>query len=124
MPEKSKRILRWTPRILGILYALFLSIFALDVFGVGYSVWETVIALAMHLIPVYVLLIGVALGWRWEWLGAATFLGFCVWYVISMGSGNPFSIYLIIVGPPFVIGMLFLLNWLNRPRLHAHAAHP
>ena len=37
MNNKWKRVLYWTPRVLGILFALFISIFALDVFGEGYS---------------------------------------------------------------------------------------
>jgi hypothetical protein len=33
-------ILYWAPRLLGILFSLFVSIFALDVFGQGYGFWE------------------------------------------------------------------------------------
>src|SRR5688500_8521018 len=76
-----KRILFWTPRVLSILFALFVSMFALDVFGVGYGLWETVMALLIHLVPVFILLIGLALAWRWEWVGALIFMGFAVWYV-------------------------------------------
>jgi hypothetical protein len=61
-----KRILVWTPRILGILFALFVSIFALDVFGAGYGFWETILALLIHLVPVSILLIGLAIAWRWS----------------------------------------------------------
>lgn len=119
MKTLPARLLRCTPMVLGILFALFLSIFALDVFGVGYSLWETVVALFMHLIPVFILLIGVAFAWRWEWVGAAIFYGFCIWYIITMGSGNSFFIYLMIVGPPYLTASLFLVNWLNRTQLHA-----
>ena len=41
MIRPSKQLLFWTPRILGILFALFLSMFALDVFGEGYGFWGT-----------------------------------------------------------------------------------
>ena len=40
-----KTWLTWTPRILGLLFAAFLSLFALDVFEQGYQGWETVLAL-------------------------------------------------------------------------------
>jgi hypothetical protein len=108
MRQPYAKILLWTPRILGILFALFLSMFALDVFGQGYSFWETALALFMHLIPVFVLLIGLALAWRWPWVGAVGFLGFSLWY-LSVAWGQLVS--LIIVGTPLLIGILFLLNW-------------
>jgi hypothetical protein len=37
MNERLILILRWTPSIRGVLFALFISIVALDVFGEGYS---------------------------------------------------------------------------------------
>jgi hypothetical protein len=102
---------------MAILFALFLSMFALDVFGEGYGFWETILALFMHLIPVYVLLIALALAWRWEWVGAVVFLGFSVWYMITAWGQFPWSVYLIVAGPPFLIGMLFLFNWWYKPKL-------
>ena len=47
----AKRVFHWSPRVLSILFALFLSIFALDVFSEGYAFAETILALLMHLIP-------------------------------------------------------------------------
>lgn len=120
MRQRITRMLLWLPRILGIAFALFLSIFALDVFGVGYSVWETVVALFMHLIPSFLLLIAVALAWRREWIGAVVFLAFSVWYLSSFQGLFAWSAFLLIAGPPFVIGMLYLFNWLYMPKLLAH----
>jgi hypothetical protein len=117
MAQPLKRLLFWTPRIMAILFALFLSIFALDVFGEGYSLWQTILALFMHLIPVYILLIALALAWRWEWVGAVVFIGFSVWYLMTTGGQFPWSVYLIVAGPPLLIGVLFLLNWLYKTKL-------
>jgi hypothetical protein len=101
---------------MAILFALFLSMFALDVFGEGYSFWETILALFMHLIPVYILVIALALAWRWEWVGALIFLGFSVLYLITAG-GQHWSAYLVVAGPPLLIGLLFLFNWFYKPKL-------
>ncbi len=60
------RTLLWLPRILCILFAAFISIFALDVFGAGYTASETLVALFMHLIPTGLILIALAIAWRWE----------------------------------------------------------
>jgi hypothetical protein len=73
MKESVKRLVFWTPRILCTLFAAFISVFALDVFGEGYGFWETVVALLMHLIPTGVILIVLAIAWRWEWVGGALF---------------------------------------------------
>jgi hypothetical protein len=116
-----QRSLFWAPRILGILFALFVSIFALDVFGAGYSFWETLLALFMHLIPVYVLLMALAIAWRWEWAGALLYIGFSVWYLVT--SWGPYPLVANLVGawpialPPLLIGLFFLLDWLYRPKL-------
>ena len=57
--EKKRvgKFLYWTPRILSILFLLFLALFSLDVVGQGYGFWGTIGALFMHNIPVFILLI-------------------------------------------------------------------
>jgi len=69
MNKTTKRVLFWGPRILCILFAVFVSLFALDVFGEGFGFWQTIIALVMHLIPTYVVVIALVIAWRWEWVG-------------------------------------------------------
>lgn len=117
MTQPIKRILFWTPRVLSILFALFVSLFALDVFGAGYGFWETILGLLIHLIPVFVLLIGLAIAWRWEWVGALVFLGFAIWYLVQAWGQFPLSVYLVMAGVPFVVGVLWLADWLYRGEL-------
>jgi len=69
-----KRVLFWTPRVLCILFAIFLSLFSLDVFSEGYGFWETILALLIHLVPVYIVVIALVIAWRWEWVGASLFI--------------------------------------------------
>ena len=51
MNTTMKRVLFWTPRVLCILFAMFLSLFALDVFSEGYGLWQTIGALLIPLGP-------------------------------------------------------------------------
>ena len=120
MTEVSKKVLYWTPRGLCIAFALFLSMFAMDVFGEGLGFWRTSLALFMHLIPVFVLLLVLALAWRWEWIGAVflTVLG-CLQIWLMQSRHMPWESSAIIAGPAFVIAALFLVNWLKRMELHA-----
>ena len=106
-----KRILFWTPRVMVMLFAVFVSLFALDVFTEGYNFRETMIALIMHLIPTAVILIVLAIAWRWEWLGGILFIGFGVLYIVTSWDRVDWTAYLMISGPLFLVGTLFLFNW-------------
>ena len=64
MNASVKRVLFWAPRILCILFAIFLSVFALDVFSEGYGFWQTIGALLLHLVPTFIVVIALLIGWR------------------------------------------------------------
>src|SRR5262249_39770619 len=111
---KVERSLFWTPRVLGVLFAAFLSLFALDVFGEGYGFWGTILALVMHLIPTLVLLIVLAIAWRWEAVGGILFIALGAWYLIA--SWGHVSWALVISGPLVLTGGLFLADWVYRAK--------
>lgn len=117
MSNNMKQILFWTPRLLSALFAVFLSLFALDVFDAGYSLGETMLALLIHLIPTIMVLLILALSWRWEWVGGILFPVLGVLYLV-VAQGQHWSAYLLIAGPLFVIGALFWLDWFYREQLH------
>jgi hypothetical protein len=114
MKKLTKRLLFWTPRILCILFAVFVSLFTLDVLGEGYGFWKTLLALLMQLIPTGIILSVLAISWRWEWVGGIMFNVLGVLYLVMFRGRFPWSAYLVISGPLFLIGALFLLNWLCR----------
>ncbi len=117
------RALYWAPRILSIAFIGFLSLFALDVFDETSGFWKTILALAMHLIPSFVLIGVLVLAWKWEWIGAALYAAAGVLYIATVW-GRPvpdhikLSWVLTISGPAFLIAALFLANWLKRGELH------
>jgi hypothetical protein len=117
MKQPVKRLLFWTPRVLTMLYAAFISMFALDVFGEGYGFWGTILALMMHLIPTGLILLALAIAWRWEWVGALLFIGLASWY--TFWAFNHPSWILVIAGPAFLVSVLFLINWLYQRELRA-----
>jgi hypothetical protein len=114
MNDSLGRVMHWTPRILGVLFALFISIFALDVFGEGYSFWETLVALVMHLVPTALVVVALLIAWRWEWAGALLFVALGVAYFLMTRGRFDWLTYLLIPGPLFLMGALFLVNWLRR----------
>lgn len=117
MKTPLQRLLFWTPRILCILFAAFMSIFAADVFGEGYGFWRTIQALLIHLIPTWIVLIVLAAAWRWEWAGGIIFIALAALYLAKFWGRFHWSAYLLISGPLFLIGVLFFLNWLCRRQL-------
>ena len=120
MTEGQKKVLYWAPRVSCLAFAVFLSLFAMDVFGEGLGFWRTLLALFMHLIPVFVVLLILALAWRWEWIGAVflTVLG-CLQMRLMLLRHVPWESWALIAGPLWVLAALFLANWLKRKELHA-----
>ena len=118
MEESVKRLLFWTPRILCVAFAFFVSLFALDVFGAGYGFFETILALSIHLIPTGMILIALGISWRWEWIGAIAFTALGVSYIVTFWDREfSWSVYAMMSGPLFLLGILFLINWLCRRQL-------
>jgi hypothetical protein len=121
MKQPLKRLLFWSPRILCILFAAFLSLFALDVFDGRHGFWQTILALLMHLIPVFFLILVLVVTWRWEWVGALLFPALGVLYIVSTWHRFRWPTCVLISGPLFVLGALFLVNWLHRAELRSRA---
>lgn len=119
MNVPTKRLLFWTPRIICLLFAAFISLFALDVFEEHHGFWNTLVALSLHLIPTAVVLLILATAWRWEWVGSLTFPALGVFYIIQFWGKFPWPTYAIIAGPLFLLGGLFLVGWLKRAEIHA-----
>jgi hypothetical protein len=101
-----KTILLWLPRILAILFIIFISMFALDIFEMGLTGWDVVVGLFMHLIPSFVCIAMLISAWRWQLPGGILFLlaGAC-FALLTRG-------YEWIAVPLFLAGILFLLYWI------------
>lgn len=119
MTTIQKRILVWAPRVLTLAFACFISLFALDAFRHGHGFWENLRDFAMHLIPTGILLLILALAWRWPWigaLGAAALLGLFLYWNFTVRH-NVLSAVLIISAPLALLIVLYLWNWWKRAEL-------
>jgi len=115
---KRRGFIYWTPRILAIIFILFLALFSLDVFDSsnGYNLVQTILALFMHNIPAIVLTILLVISWKYELVGAVTFFIAGIAYLFLLLTRQNFEWFmlswsLIIAFPAILIGILFLLNW-------------
>ena len=116
MNKTLKHILFCTPRAAGILFILFLSLFALDIFAMELGLWGTIVGLFMHLIPSIALAAAVVIAWKREWVGAVWFLVLAIWSMAS-ATGFNWTVYALIAGLPALIGLLFLAGWRRRKQI-------
>mgnify|MGYP003597646091 CR=1 FL=1 len=111
MRPQIKKAIFWTPRLLTILFAIFISLFALDSFEEeGFK--KTLIAFMIHLIPTVLIVTILILSWKREWIGGVIFLLLGIAYAIVAVS-HPQWI-LAVSGPLLVISILFLIGWFRR----------
>jgi glucose-6-phosphate-specific signal transduction histidine kinase len=119
MTMRSGTLLLWSPRVLGILVCLFLSLFALDAFSGGKSVDRAVTDFLIHVAPMLALLGVVALSWRWEWVGGIVFTALALTYAYV--ARQHLSWIPVVSGPLLAVGVLFLWSWTQHRRLHGAA---
>jgi hypothetical protein len=116
MNAAASKVLFWAPRVLCLLFAAFISIFAADAFGEGHGFWETALRFVVHLIPTAIILAILAVSWRREWVGGILFTALGVLYLILFRGRFHWSAYAAISGPLLLIGLLFLIEWWRRSK--------
>ena len=109
----------WSPRILLLSFAAFISVFALDVFSEPRGFGETAVALAMHLLPSLLVLLVVAAAWRRPALGALLCFGLAALYVGTAAARMHWSALVLIAGPLALTSALYLWSWASGRRLTA-----
>lgn len=118
MDEKVGKFIFWTPRILSIIFIIFLALMSLDVFGTGLSFWQTMIGLFMHNIPVFILSAILVISWKYEIVGGIVFILLGILYIVMMGRIADWKTALILIaqisGTAFIIGGFFIANWLKK----------
>ena len=123
--KKSRGWIFWTPRILSIVFVLFLALFSLDVFDSNLGFLGTLLGLLIHNIPAIILLIILIISWKYEIVGGIAFILAGLLYtticVVRAIMSSPAAWYmlswsLIIAGPAFFIGILFLIGWFRKKK--------
>ncbi len=98
-----KKIIPWIPRILAILYIIFITIFAFD---------ESVFTLPwfVHLMPTLILGLILIFTWRKPLTAAIIFLVLGFGFTLIFKTYSNWLIFLLISLPLILIGILFLLE--------------
>lgn len=109
MKRNTALALVWSPRVFGLAFAVFLSLFALDSFGEGKGLARSLADFAVHLTPAGLVLLLVALSRRWPWISGLASLAMAAIYAWA-AHRHPTWV-LAISGPLLLLGGLFLLGW-------------
>ncbi len=117
MKQSIKKFLFWSPRVLCIIFALFISIFALDVFDGQHTFWETMLALVIHLIPTMVIVLVLIIAWKRELFGCIVFFVLPIIYIAMAWGRFTISVYLTMCTPMLLISVLYFLNWKYKDEL-------
>lgn len=109
----------WIPRVLGIAFAAFLALFALDVFGEPLAPLQKALALAIHLIPTWLVLAVVALAWRREWWGTLLYPALSLAHVAMSWRRFDWTAYVALDAPLVLLALMCWLVWQRRRRAAA-----
>lgn len=112
MKDTSTVAVRWIARITGIAYLVLLSYGWWDEVQArgGRGPWIENWAVVTHLLPIVVLLAALILAWWWPVAGAVGFLAYAVVTVFSYVPEWGYAP--VVTGPPLVVGLLFLIEWM------------
>jgi len=124
MNKKNNQFVYWSPRILSIIFVIFLSLMSLDVFESTSGFWETVLALFMHNIPALILLIILIISWKREIVGGIAFIlagllyiGFIIRAIMQNGFEPYYLAWAIqIAGVAFFVGIMYLVGWKQKKK--------
>ncbi len=120
---KSILFLHWAPRVLCIVAILFVSVFSLDAFQPGVPLTDETLAWLMHMIPSFVLIIILAIAWKWENIGGIIFLSLGLAFTPFIFWGNytnnhsiwiSLVVVLTITIPFILVGALFMMSYYTK----------
>jgi len=112
-----KKFMFWLPRILTMLFILFLALFAFDSFEGDQPTWKKALGFLIHLIPNFLLIIILIVSWRREWIAGILFILLAFFYIFWAWGKFDILAYIFISGPLFLTGILFLINWNQRKKV-------
>lgn len=97
----------WIPRVLAMILAILLAMFAMDVFLEGNDFWQTSEDFVTHLIPALSVVIILVIGWRRDGLASIGFLVLAVAYFVALSGWKHVPETLTLTLPPLGISLAF-----------------
>ncbi|PKN84507.1 MAG: hypothetical protein CVU46_13940 [Chloroflexi bacterium HGW-Chloroflexi-8] len=111
--DRMARLIYFIPRISGIIIAVFISLFALDVFNLDGTIWQKIGGFIIHAAPALIFALVMFFAWKRPLIGAIVFGLGAIYFLrfILFGRFFEFPNFLIFFCPLAAISILFYLNW-------------
>jgi hypothetical protein len=100
--------LLWIPRVFMITFIVFISLFALDVIGGNKSLVLQSGGFLIHLIPSFILVIGLIISWKHPMIGGYFFLLAGIIFTLFFRANKNLEVFLMISVPVFLEGLIFI----------------
>lgn len=100
----------WFPRVLAIIYTLFIALLSFDVFSMDGSIIEKMGGLLIENIPTILLLIALFFAWKKPITGGAIFIVLSILFTFFFKTYQRWDAFVLISFPLLLVGGLFLLN--------------
>jgi len=106
-----KTFLFWLPRLLAILMAVSLSVFAFDVFSMPAPIWKRIGGFVIHTIPSILILTIVIISWKRSFWGTALFTLLFIGFTIVFHTYTNTMRFLILSLPVLIIALFYTSHY-------------
>jgi hypothetical protein len=114
----------WFPRVMLIIFALFLIIFSLDSFSGSIPFIYKVEGFLLHNIPTITLLLILWLSWKRPMWGGFLLILVSLIFTFFFHTYRQLVNFLIITGAPFLVGLEFLIVHYMHPKIKEEPKEP
>jgi len=99
----------WIPRVLAMIFIVFLLLFGLDVFSENAPFIRKLVAFFMHSIPSFILLLILFISWKKPLISGSIFILFSIAFSLYFRTYRSLSTFLFFALPPVLVGILFII---------------
>ena len=98
----------WIPRVLAIVFIVFLTLFGLDVFSGDAPFLEKLGGFFIHSIPSMILLLILFISWKKPLIGGSLFILFSIAFALYFRTFRSLSTFLLLTFPFLLVGIFFV----------------
>jgi len=98
----------WIPRVLAIVFIVFLLLFGLDVFSENAPFIKKLGGFFMHSIPSFILLLILFIFWKKPLISGFLFILFSIAFTLYFRTYGSLSTFLLLTLPVVLVGILFI----------------
>jgi len=100
--------LMWIPRVLAMIFIVFLSLFALDVFSGNAPFIKKLAGFFVHLIPSFILVLTLLISWKRPLVGGSIFILLSIAFTFFFRTYRSVPTFLQVTFPVALVGILFI----------------